>query len=57
MTVEEMQEITERDFRSYGRSLNLVPSFKYLGIIITASDNYWTVVVKTYGRHRRIGLG
>ena len=44
MTVEEMQEITERDFRSYGRSINLVPLFKYLGINITASENDWTVV-------------
>ena len=46
MVVDYIQEITEREFRSYDRSLNSVPSFKYLGRILTYSDNDWPVVVR-----------
>ena len=39
MSVEEIQESTEQYFRAYGRPLNSVPLFKYLGRILTALDN------------------
>ena len=42
---EEMKEITERAFQAYGRPLNLVTSFKYLGRNLTASDYYWPTLV------------
>ena len=33
------------DFQAYSRPLTLVTSFKYLGQVLTASDNDWTGVV------------
>ena len=35
----EMQESTEMSFEAYGKQLEAVPSFKYLGRILTAGDD------------------
>ena len=37
----EIRESTEMDFEVYGKQLKTVPSFKYLGRILTAGDNNW----------------
>ena len=31
--------------KSYGLPIALISSFKYLGRVLTVSDNYWTVVI------------
>ena len=56
-----MREITEMAFELYGKQLNTVPSFKYLGIILTAGDDDFPVVAgnlrkaqKSWGRLKRI---
>ena len=35
----EEREVTTRDFSAYGRPLEMVTSFKYLGRVISASDD------------------
>ena len=42
---EDLRENTGQDLWAYGCTLDLVPSFKYLGRIIMASDNDYPVVV------------
>ena len=39
-----MQKILGRSFRAYGKPLDTVTSFKYLGRVITAGDDNWPVV-------------
>ena len=40
----ELRESTEMDFEAYGKPLEAVPSFKYLGRIMTAGDDDWPAV-------------
>ena len=40
------------DFKAYGRTLDMVTSFKYIGRVLTASDDNWTAVVANIWRHR-----
>ena len=49
---EDAQEGTERSLTSYGLTLSQVTSFKYLGIVLAAEDNYWPEVVRNL-RHAR----
>ena len=42
---EEAQEITTVAFQAYSSSMVMVTKFKYLGCVLTASDNNWMVVV------------
>ena len=32
-------------FEAYGKPLEMVTEFKYLGRVLTASDDYWLAVV------------
>ena len=57
----EIRESTEMAFEVYGKQLMMVPSFKYLGIILTAGDKDLTAVAgnlgearKSWGRLKRI---
>ena len=57
----ELQESTETAFEAYGKQLEAVPSFNYLGRIMTAGDNDWPAVAgnpgkawKSWGRLKRI---
>ena len=61
MAVEEARAGTERSFRVCGCLLTTLMAFKYLGRILTASDNDWSEVVgnlwkawKKWGRISRI---
>ena len=61
MAETELRESTERAFDAYGKPIEAVHSFKYLGRIMTAGDNNWTVVAgnllkaqKSWGRLARI---
>ena len=41
------------DFEVYGEQLKTVPSFKYLGRILTAGDNDWPAVAGNLGKERK----
>ena len=49
----EIREITEMAFEVYGRQLKTVPSFKYLGRILTAGDDDWQAVAGNLGKARK----
>ena len=40
-----MRESVERSFQGYGRPLDMVTLFKYLGRVLTAADDNWTALV------------
>ena len=42
---EEAQAGVETAFKAYGRPLEAVTSFKHLGRLLTATDNYWPPVI------------
>ena len=50
---EEAWLITAVDFEAYGRPLEMVTAFKYLGRIITASDDNWPAVVEKFQKARK----
>ena len=41
-------------FQAYGRPLETVLSFKYLGLPLTATDNYWTEIITNLQKARNI---
>ena len=56
-----MRDSTERAFEAYGKPLEMVSMFKYLGWVMTTGDDNWTAVVgnlvkarKSWGRLLRI---
>ena len=52
--MEEEREVTARSFKSYGRPLEMVTSFKYLGRVISEADENWPVVVKNLSHARNV---
>ena len=46
LAAEEEMEVTARDFSAYGNPLEMLTSFKYLGRVISSTDNNWPVVVR-----------
>ena len=44
----EAVEVTSRAFSAYGRPVEMVTSFKYLGRVISATDKNWTAVVSKF---------
>ena len=49
----EIRESTEMAFEVYGEQLKTVPSFKYLGRILTAGDDDWPAVAGNLGKARK----
>ena len=49
----ETRENLERAFEAYGEPIDLVSEFKYLGRILTATDNNWPAVVGNLRKGRR----
>ena len=49
----ELRESTEMAFEDYGKKLEAVPSFKYLGRILTAGDDDWPAVAGDLGKARK----
>ena len=45
MTEEDLQESAERAFQVYGRPLETVTSFKYMGWVLTEADDDWSEVL------------
>ena len=54
MAETELRESTEMAFEAYGKQLEVVPSFKYLGRIMTAGDDNWPAVAGSLGKAQKI---
>ena len=61
MAEAELRDSTERAFEAYGKPLETVATFKYLGQVMTARDDDWPAVArnlvkarKSWGRLSRI---
>ena len=54
LTAEETREIMVRDFQAYGRPLESLKFFKYLGRIIKALDDNWPEVVGDLRKLKKI---
>ena len=61
MAEAELRDSTERSFEAYGKPLETVATFKYLGRVMTAGDENWTAVAgklvkarNSWGRLSRI---
>ena len=52
LVVEEERAATLRAFDTYRGTLDMVPSFKYLGIVLSAADNYWPEVIQNMMKSR-----
>ena len=52
MEAEEERAETSRVFRAYGRTLKMVLSFKYLGVVISAADDEWPEVIRNLTKVR-----
>ena len=48
-----MWEIMDMSFEVYGKQLKTVPSFNYLGRILTAGYDYWPAVAGNLGKARK----
>ena len=49
----EIQESMEMAFKVYRKQLKMVPSFKYLGRILTAGDDDWPAVAGNLGKAQK----
>ena len=54
MAESKLIESTGRSFEAYGKPIEAVSSFKYLGRIMTAGDNDWPAVVVNLVKARKI---
>ena len=54
LAAEEEREVITRAFSAYGRPLEMMTSFKYLGRLILATDNYWPSVLRNLDRAKKV---
>ena len=54
LLAEEEREVTVRAFSAYGRPLEMVTSFKYLGRVISATDDNWPAVVRNLDPAKKV---
>ena len=61
MAKAELRDSTERAFEAYGKPLETVSAFKYLGWVMTTVDNAWPAVAgnlvtaqRSWGRMSRV---
>ena len=54
LAVEEAMAATSRAFSAYGSPLEMVPSFKYLGRVLLAADDDWTLVIHNLLKTRTV---
>ena len=45
MALEEEMAVTSRYFSAYGHTLEVVPSFKYMGRLLLDADDDWMAVI------------
>ena len=46
LEAEEARAVTSRVFSAYGRTLDMIPFFKYLGRVLLAADDDWPAVIR-----------
>ena len=51
---EEERVVTSRAFSAYGRPLEMVTSFRYLGRVILAADDNWPAVIRIMAKARAV---
>ena len=56
LLAEEEREVTTRNFSAYGRPLEMVNSFKYLGQVISATDDNWSVMVRNLSQAKKFWI-
>ena len=54
MAAEEARALTSRAFGAYGRTLEIVPPFKYLGIVVLAAEDHWKEVIQNLAKARTV---
>ena len=54
LEAEEEREFTVRAFSTYGSPLDMVTSFKYLGQVISATDDDWPAVVRNLAQENKV---
>ena len=54
MVAEEERAATSKAFSAYGRTLEMVPSFKYLGRVISIADDNWPEVIRNLTKARAV---
>ena len=54
MAEAELRDSTERAFEAYGKTLDTVSTFKYLGQVMTVGDDNWPVVTGNIVKERKI---
>ena len=47
---EEERVATSRAFSAYGRPLEMVPSFRYMGRVISATDDDWLASIRNLAK-------
>ena len=53
MAEAELRDITERALEAYGKPLEIVSTFKYLGRVMTAGDGNWPSVAGNLAKARK----
>ena len=46
--------MTSREFSTYGHTLDMVPSIKYLGRVLSAADDDWLAVIQNLEKARAV---
>ena len=54
MEAEDNREVTSWAFSAYGRPIQMVTSFRYLGRVISAADDNWPAVVWNLAKARAV---
>ena len=54
LTEEEARAVTSRAFSAYGRPVEMVPSLKYLGRVLSTADDDWLEVVQNLAKARTV---
>ena len=54
MVAYEARAVISRAFSTYGLPLEMVPSFKYLGRVISAADDDWLTVIQNLAKARKV---
>ena len=54
LVAEEAGAVASRAFSAYGRPLEMVSSFKYLGRVLLAADDDWLAVIRNITKSRAI---
>ena len=54
LAMEEARSVTSGELSAYGHTLDMVPSSKYMGILLSAADDYWPAVIRNLKKARAV---